>query len=295
MTDTTDAPVSLYVYPVDGLTGATSGAVYANRADPRVGAGLWLTAAVPSITVAPHTQNDVSFTVRVPSDATPGDHVAGIAFEDADPIHVAGTAVTEIVREVVGVQIQVPGPGAFHLHIDGASFVAPPAAPSTSVIIRLGDDGNLLGKPRLLVALTGPDGYSHSVDRQLDTLLPGDVIAYAVPWPDLVTPGPYTISVIGNVAGIPPVGFTGTGVLPPSGVTGTPGTVPGSPGSGAVGSAPQPAAHPAGPGVGLRAIVTAALVVVAMALLGALVVLEVRKRRLAGPEAAPVLGAPFAT
>ena len=36
-------PVTLYVYPVDGLTGVTSGAVYGNRHVQLHGAGRWLT------------------------------------------------------------------------------------------------------------------------------------------------------------------------------------------------------------------------------------------------------------
>jgi len=296
VTDTTDAPVHLFVYPVDGLTGATSGTVYADRADPRLRAALWLNAAVPSISLAPHSEQDVAFTIRVPPDATPGDHVAGIAFEDEDPTHLAGSAVTEIVREVLGVQVRVPGPGTFHLHIDGASFVGPPAASATSVVIRLGDDGSLLGQPRLLVTLTGPDGYSRTVDRQLDTLLPGDVIDYALPWPDPLTPGSFTISVVGSAPGSPPAGFSGTGLLAPSGPTPTPGApAPSSPGPGAAGPLPRSPSRSSGPGLHLRAIVTTALVAVALALSAALVALEVRRRRGGRLEATSVLGTPSPT
>src|SRR5437588_9148860 len=35
-------PVRLLVYPLDGLTGQTTGTVYANRRDPRRKAGLWV-------------------------------------------------------------------------------------------------------------------------------------------------------------------------------------------------------------------------------------------------------------
>ena len=77
LTNPSDTPVNLYVYPVDGVTGATSGTVYADRADPHVRAGAWLAASVPSITLAAHAEQTVPFTIHVPADATPGDHVAG--------------------------------------------------------------------------------------------------------------------------------------------------------------------------------------------------------------------------
>ena len=96
--DTGERPVQLLVYPVDGLTATTSGTVYADRSDPRTRAGTWVTAAQSSLTVLPHHQVLVSFRVDVPADATPGDHVAGIAFEDANPTTSAGLSITEVIR-----------------------------------------------------------------------------------------------------------------------------------------------------------------------------------------------------
>ncbi len=230
VSDTGDSPVSLYIYPVDGLTGATSGTVYADRSDPRQKAGVWLTAAATALTVQPHDQQLVSFRVDVPAGATPGDHVAGIAFENAHPTHAGGMSVTEVVREVIGVQVRVPGPGQFQLHIDGVRLAVPPAVPAASVVIRVGNDGNRLGQPRLLVTLHGPGGFVDSINRQLDTILPGDTIAYPLAWPRPLPQGAYTIAVIGS--GTPPLTYSGTGFL----------------GTAQVGL-PQPTVPPATPGV----------------------------------------------
>ena len=79
VSNTGDVPVDLYVYPVDGLTGTTSGTVYANRADPRQKAGTWLTATVSSLTVPADHVQEVPCRIDVPATAAPGDHVAGIA------------------------------------------------------------------------------------------------------------------------------------------------------------------------------------------------------------------------
>jgi hypothetical protein len=83
--NTSDAPVDLIVSSVDGRTGATSGAVYANREEPATKAGSWVVPNGSFVRVAPHTEMAVGFDVHVPIDATPGDHLAGIAFEDAHP------------------------------------------------------------------------------------------------------------------------------------------------------------------------------------------------------------------
>ncbi len=193
--DTGDTPVDLLVYPVDGVTGTTSGTVYANRADPRVRAGVWLTSSVSSVSIAPHQRRLVGFRVAVPSTAGPGDHVAGIAFEDAHPTRAAGQSVTEVIREVIGVQLRVPGPGQFHLHIDRAMFAVPPATPAVAVIVRLGNDGNRLGQAHLAIDLRGPDGYRYTLNRQLDTILPDDTIDYPVVWPQRLASGFYTVAV----------------------------------------------------------------------------------------------------
>ena len=54
VTNSSDDATTLIVYPVDGLTGQTSGTVYANHADPVKKAGMWLSPAMSSVTLAPH-------------------------------------------------------------------------------------------------------------------------------------------------------------------------------------------------------------------------------------------------
>ena len=53
--------VTLTVTAVDGLTGVTSGVVYANAGVRVQGAGAWVTSKVKRVTVLPHTSTDVAF------------------------------------------------------------------------------------------------------------------------------------------------------------------------------------------------------------------------------------------
>jgi hypothetical protein len=283
VSNTGDVPVDLYVYPVDGLTGTTSGTVYANRADPRHKAGTWLTASVSTLTVPAHQSHAVPFRIDVPPAATPGDHVAGIAFENAHPTHASGFSVTEVIREVIGVQVRVPGPGQFRLHIGGVGFAVPPAVPVASVMVQVGNEGNRLGQPLLLVTLHGPKGFVGSVKRQLDTVLPGDTISYPLAWPTPLAAGDYTISVIGG--GTPPIVFTGTGTLSTASAGLPRTTTPAStaPGSGSTSPLTSPRTKQSsstGPlgsigGIGLIALV-AGLLAVAALVVGFVVV---RRRR----------------
>jgi hypothetical protein len=210
-----DDAVDLYVNAVDGITAIPSGAVYANRTDPVARWGAWLETGISSMTMGAHQDSLVSFTVRVPADATPGDHLAGVAFENAHPTPGSGSiSITSIVRTVVGVLVKVPGPAAFHLTISAATIQPLSNANLSSVVVTLTDDGRLLGKPRLTINLRGPNGYSRTVTHQFDTILPGDTIQLPFPWPDNLAPGTYRITITATAAEMAgTVSYTGTADL----------------------------------------------------------------------------------
>jgi hypothetical protein len=171
-------PVTLLVYPVDGLTGQTSGSVYANRDAPRRKAGAWVRVAAGRITVEPGTDVTVGFTARVPAGAAAGDHLAGIAFEDTDVSTSSGRfQVRQVLREVVGVLIRVPGVAQARLQLGRLVLRTLPGTSLGSVVVGIGNRGGLLCKPRLSVALSTRKLHE-TVSRQLDTILPGDTIAY---------------------------------------------------------------------------------------------------------------------
>jgi len=238
VTNNGDTPIDLAVSGVDGLTAATSGAVYANRTDPVKKAGAWVSLTSPAVTVAPHAERPVAFTVTVPKDASAGDHLAGIAFEDAHPTQAGSNfAVTQVVRAVMGVQVIVPGPGAFGVRVDNATLQSLPGTAAASVVVTIGNDGTRLGKPVLSVSLTGPNGYQRTARRPLDTILPGDTIAYPMAWPDVLQPGDYSISVSATPGSASPTGAAGVRTV--SAHLGT--ALAGVPSPGVVTPAPAPA------------------------------------------------------
>lgn len=199
ITNSSDVPLTVYVSSVDGLTSPTSGAVYANRTDPVTEAGAWVRPATPTLTVAPHADAQMPFTVRVPADAVAGDHLAGLAFEDATPKTSGGTfAVTQVVRAVVGVEVRVAGDAVFQPTSGTPRLEELAGTKNAAVIVPLADAGGLLGKPVLGVTLTNGT-YDRRVERRLDTILPGDRIDYPFVWPDDLPAGDYRITV--DVAG----------------------------------------------------------------------------------------------
>src|SRR6185437_10616799 len=103
-------------------------------------------------------------------------------------------SVTQVLRAVVGVLVHVPGAATFQPQLSSLGLTAVAGTNVASVTVGLADSGGKLGKPKLSVSLTGPGGYAKTVNRQLDTILPGDRIHYPLVWPDTLQPGVYAVS-----------------------------------------------------------------------------------------------------
>lgn len=195
-------PLDLIVDGVDGLTGATSGAVYANRQDTARKAGMWVRPARHRVTIPGRGQRVIAFAVRVPATAEAGDHLAGIAFENAHPKTSGGQfSVREVVREVIGIQVRVPGRAHRRLALQSSALGADPGTGTGSVLLGIVETGGKLCKPTLDVALRDPQGGLSHVRRRLDTLLPGDRIGYRLAWPTALTAGHYVVDATGTGCG----------------------------------------------------------------------------------------------
>jgi hypothetical protein len=197
--------MTILIYPVEGLTGSTSGAVYSSRGAALHGPGRWVTPAIAELTLAPGKQRRLPFTVRVPRGTQPGDHLAGIAFQNATPTRSRGRfSITEIVRIVIGIEVIVPGPAAAQIVLEGAALGPLGGTGRPAVIMKLRNSGRLLCAPRLRVALRGPEGQlSAPVSRQLEAILPGDAIPYPLPWNRPLGAGSYGVVASASGCGHP--------------------------------------------------------------------------------------------
>ena len=203
VTNNNSAPLTLEVNAVDGLTGATSGVVYANRETAFTRAGAWLTPAASRVTVPAHRSIHVGFVVRLPRFAAPGDHLAGVAFEALRPHRSGGNfSVTVVVRSVIGVEIEVPGHATRHLRIFSVALAPLPGTDVPSAVVTLEDDGHVLCHPWLNVAVTGHSGTS-AVTQKLGTILPGDKIAFPFRWPGALSEGTYGVRATATRCGSP--------------------------------------------------------------------------------------------
>ena len=79
ITNFTDKPITFQLYGADAYNTAQGGFFALQGLDePQVDVGAWVTLPVTKLTVAPRTQADAPVRIRIPENATPGDHVGGI-------------------------------------------------------------------------------------------------------------------------------------------------------------------------------------------------------------------------
>jgi Bacterial protein of unknown function (DUF916) len=194
----------LRVDSVDGLTGQTSGTVYANRTDPREETSRWIRPAKEALRLDGRSSRSLAFHVHVPDDATPGDHVGAVAFQRIlNPKKDGGFSVRQVLRVAVAVQIKVAGPAEARLELGAISLKALGGTQIPAVNVELKNTGALLCRPSLTVTLASDGEKRGTVNRQLDTILAGDTIDYPLPWPKPLQAGTYDVTAATTGCGQP--------------------------------------------------------------------------------------------
>jgi hypothetical protein len=192
----------MVIYGADGLTAVASGAVYSDLGQRLTAAGAWLRPVSQRVLVPAGGEVKVRFAVTVPANATPGDHLLGIAAQpsSAKPSGTGRLRVVVVARAVVGILVRVPGPAAFDVTV-GAPRIGRGPEHVGEVVTPVTDTGRLIGKPIDTVTLRGPGRYERTVRTQLGTLLPGGTAQFPVYWPDPMHGG-YVISSCLSGAGL---------------------------------------------------------------------------------------------
>jgi hypothetical protein len=194
-------PVELAVSAVDGLTGVTSGVVYANAGVAVKQAGAWVTPAVSQVRVPPRSSLRVHFAVKIPSSAQPGDHLAGLALQALQPSESGRRfSVKVVMRTVIGIELQVRGAATPRIQMFSVALAPLPGTQVPSAVVTLEDVGRRLCQPRLTVVVKG-QGAPRSATQTLGTILPGDKIAYPFKWPDSLSHGRYAVTAIAASCG----------------------------------------------------------------------------------------------
>lgn len=177
------APGTVLLYPVDATTGRTSGAVYLTNSRAPSGDGRWIRLARRSLRLAPGQSQVVAFSVRAPAGATAGQHLAGLAAENATPGKLQASGSVRIrIRAVAILAVQLNLPGAARASLASTGISTEGASGRQAIVLGLQNTGNVMLKPWGDLRVT--DGQGHLVQARpirMDTFLPGTAIDYPVP------------------------------------------------------------------------------------------------------------------
>ena len=142
------------------------------------------------------------FTVKVPLQATPGDHTGAMVAQVAIPgKNSAGVAVTTNYRIAVPLEMRVPGALSAALQVQSVSTgfsdpLNPFGSGTATVSYTVANTGNVRQAGVQTVTVTGPFGQKVVVHQpQLPTILPGDSIRVTTQVPGLFPDGPMTARV----------------------------------------------------------------------------------------------------
>lgn len=172
--NTGPAALALKLYAADGLTAIGGGTAFGAAEEQRFGVLSWLASDNNQLWVAPGGRLVVPFQVRVPSDATPGDHVAGWVVEAPPQPGASGNVQTSVTqRASVAVVVRVPGETTDELVI--ADLCLNQESGSNYVQVSIANMGNALTKASGELTVSNRGGQEVArVPFDVGTVLPAD-------------------------------------------------------------------------------------------------------------------------
>ncbi|MFB7493114.1 WxL protein peptidoglycan domain-containing protein [Streptomyces sp. NPDC056161] len=173
-------PLRLALYAADGYTTDTGRLDLITKDKKSVGIGAWVHADRDSVLIQPGKTAQIPFTVAVPANATPGDHVGGILTSLKQSDDAAGINVDRRL----GIRIKLRVSGALkpklaieNLHVDYSGSVNPFARGDATVTYTVHNVGNAILSARQTASVTGPFGWLRTEAggiAALPELLPGE-------------------------------------------------------------------------------------------------------------------------
>lgn len=183
-------PLRLAVYGADGFTTEAGTLDLVTKDTKSTGVGAWVDPGRTGVTIPAGESVEVPFTLTVPDNATPGDHMGGIvtSLTQADQ---AGTAVER--RLAIRIRLRVAGAltpklSVEHLKTEYSGTANPLGKGDATLSYTIRNTGNVILSARQVASVSGPfGGFRVSAAPIADSpeLLPGDRWQVSVPVHDV--------------------------------------------------------------------------------------------------------------
>ncbi|MEU9097165.1 DUF916 domain-containing protein [Streptomyces sp. NPDC048361] len=197
VTNKTAAPLTFRLYGADAYnTERDGGFAVRTEKEKQTGVGAWVKPARGTVTVPARSSLTVPFTLTVPDDAEPGDHVGAlVALDDRIAPGPAGSGKVAVgIQQAVGarVYLRVGGPTVPALAVERVSLsqhrpLVPGVGESrTDITYTLHNRGNVTLNPKVDLGATGLFGRTLLSRRGLtkvpSELLPGQRVTLTEAW-----------------------------------------------------------------------------------------------------------------
>jgi hypothetical protein len=185
------------VYVADGVTSINGGTSFTHEDTRTHDTASWLTLDADEVTLGPGEEGIVAFTISVPENASPGEHVAGLVVEGVAAEDIAvddgGFAVQVVKRAGVAVLLEVPGPRDAVLEITDVGLNLQDDQGAV-FLVDVRNTGNILLKgDGLLVIKDGKGTELATIPFDMDTVLANDTTSFYVSHPIHLEDGSYAV------------------------------------------------------------------------------------------------------
>ena len=195
LTNHGEAAVAARTYRADVYTIINGGFGARLRPDPDTGPTLWLDYPEDVLQLAAGTTVKRTFSLTVPRDAKPGEHITGLVIENDSPVRGSGSvAVDQVVRQAIAVVVTVPGPPRPALEIKEAKHAL--AAGASVVAVEVANTGNVRLRPTGEVVVTDSGGREISRTKvNMESFYAGTTTSVEASQQRLLEPGRYSVRV----------------------------------------------------------------------------------------------------
>ena len=185
----------------------------------------WVDHPAGTLTFQRGEGGEPSFNVTVPADAKPGQYIAGLALQTADPISVAGTSMfNQVIRKTIAVFIIVPGPETPSFALGEAKPITDGSVPRIEIPVM--NRGNVLVKPAGELTLTDSSGQTvMTAPIAMGSVYAGTTAPLSVGLTTTLPDGDYTLNVTLTDAATSVTGSIAHAAIPFSSATAVPAPV----------------------------------------------------------------------
>jgi len=177
VSNSSDKPVTAVIEPLDATNTSEGGFSLVADSTDNQDLGKWITLEKTEIQLPAGRSAEVSFKLAVPSDASPGQHSAGIAvYEKATQSGGIGLRIRVGAR----VYVTVPGKVTRKIAIQKASYVIKDG--KLTFAIQAKNESNVNLEPALDIDMQGLFRKLHQVENELGTYLPNSAMKLTATW-----------------------------------------------------------------------------------------------------------------